>query len=397
MSSSLVLNEDLEFQLKRLVRNRRLGSKGQDGHTTPAIAFDIDGVFKMGGAYTSFGARALRKVIDANIPYVLMTNGGGGRIEEQYSAEVNKKLEMFDEERSGTAEYVNADKMILSYTPFNHDLAYLKNEPVLIVGCKRVIDAANHYGFKKAMHISEYTCKHPLINPFGTNGEKDDCVFNVERETWEEDFKAVLVFTDPEDFFEGVQVITDVILSSKPGEIEVEKGRRIPVVFSNPDLLWKTQYKQPRFGQGAFRLALEACYKARLRTLGFSEEDIQERMGDFIQYGKPEVSQFRFAKRALLDHADKIGCDISKYYMIGDNPTSDIVGAKNMDKLAVERNDKRWSGLLVKTGVYKDGDSPLGADRICENVLEAVDYIIEQHKDEILKNNVNYGEPEFDE
>jgi len=40
-------------------------------------------------------------------------------------------------------------------------------------------------------------------------------------------------------------------------QIEFEENHRIPVYFSNPDLLWKTQYRFGRFGQGAFRLALE--------------------------------------------------------------------------------------------------------------------------------------------
>mmetsp|Transcript_16807 Transcript_16807/g.27340 ORF Transcript_16807/g.27340 Transcript_16807/m.27340 type:complete len:470 (+) Transcript_16807:95-1504(+) len=384
---SLVFNDDLEMQLSQIIKERKLRRDEKSGGraSLPAVAFDIDGVFKMGGQYSAAGAEALRKVVDAEIPYVLVTNGGGGRTEEQYANEMNKKLQAVDE-KSADMEFVTGDQMILSYTPFDSDLSHLKNEPVLIVGSPRILEAAVNYGFTKAMHLSEYTCRHPTMNPFGKSGlEKDDCVINLAREEWNEDFKAILVFTDPVDFFEGIQVLTDVLLSSKPGKVEFEPERRIPIVFSNPDLLWKTQYPHARFGQGAFRLALEVCYKARLQNLGASEKEIENRLRDFVQYGKPEIAQFLHTKRALIKQAAKTGCDISHYYMVGDNPMSDIQGAINMDERARSKDEKRWSGLLVRTGVYKDGDNDLGATKIVDNVLDSVDHILDAHKEELQK------------
>jgi HAD superfamily hydrolase (TIGR01456 family) len=392
-TQSLVYNDDYELELRRILRNqhqKKGANGGKDFPSLPAVAFDIDGVFKMGGKYASFGAEALRKVIDAGLPYVLMTNGGGGRTEAQYAEEVNKKLTHFDDNSNKddsveTVPYVTEEQMLLSYTPFDKDLDHLKNEPVLIVGSPRIAKAAEHYGFTKAMHLSEYTCRHPLMNPFGTSGcEKDDCVIRTDEEKWDEDFKAILVFTDPENFFEGIQVLTDVLLSSRPGEVEFEKKRRIPIVFSNPDLLWKTQYPYARFGQGAFRLSLEACYRARLEALGCSENEISERLGDFVQYGKPEPSQFLHTRRLLMGQAVKKGCDISHFYMVGDNPASDIQGAVNMNHLSNEESDsRRWSGLLVETGVYTPGDDQKGAHHVSENVLTAVDHVINSHKEEI--------------
>lgn len=49
------------------------------------------------------------------------------------------------------------------------------------------------------------------------------------------------------------QIVIDVLLSPKPGEVEFDVAHNIPIYFSNPDLLWKTQYPFGRFGQGAFR------------------------------------------------------------------------------------------------------------------------------------------------
>eukprot|EP00472_Partenskyella_glossopodia_P006317 CAMPEP_0197525422 /NCGR_PEP_ID=MMETSP1318-20131121/11914_1 /TAXON_ID=552666 /ORGANISM="Partenskyella glossopodia, Strain RCC365" /LENGTH=349 /DNA_ID=CAMNT_0043078811 /DNA_START=346 /DNA_END=1395 /DNA_ORIENTATION=+ len=337
----------------------------------------------MGGEYTSVGATVLRSIQDAGIPYVLMTNGGGGRTEGQYAKEINQKLQSFGCD-GGECPHIPDDRMILSYTPFNADLKHLKDKPVLIVGTPRAMDVAEHYGFQKAMHIKEYCCRHPTLNPFGTSGcEKDDCVINPGRGTSEEDFAAILVFTDPENFFEGIQVLTDVLLSSNPEKTEYEPNRRIPVVFSNPDLLWKAQHPHARFGQGAFRLALEVCYKARLQSLGLGEQEIEDRLGDFVQYGKPVVSQMRHTKQALVAQEQELGCKISKYYVIGDNPHSDIQGARNMDQIAEEKLDTRWSGILVRTGVYKDGDDTAGADVVCDDVLGAVKHVFQEHKNEL--------------
>lgn len=35
----------------------------------------------------------------------------------------------------------------------------------------------------------------------------------------------------------------------------------VPVYFSNPDLLWATDFPAPRFGQGAFAAALRTLYQ----------------------------------------------------------------------------------------------------------------------------------------
>jgi len=365
-------------------RNKKLQEKPK----VPALAFDIDGVFKMGGKYADFGAEALKKVREAGLPYVLMTNGGGGRTEAQYADEMNEKLASFDSTETSTEDdvYVDGDSMVLSYTPFNTDFDHLKDKPVLIVGSPRVKAAAKHYGFTKAMHMSEYTARHPTINPFADGCEKDGCAIDDSQEIWDEDFHAILVFTDPEDFFEGVQVISDLLLSSRPGEVEYEKGHRIPIVFSNPDLLWKTQFVNGRYGQGAFRLSLEACYRARMENLGLSEEEIKERLGDFIQYGKPEIAQFDHCRRAALKQAEEMGVEISDFYMVGDNPLSDIQGAVNMQELAdKKKRDETWQGILVKTGIYNDGDNPGEPDLIVDNVLNAVDHVLEKHEEDLLK------------
>jgi len=70
--------------------------------------------------------------------------------------------------------------------------------------------------------------------------------------------------------------------------------------------------------------------------------------------------------------------NISNFYMIGDNPESDIAGA----------NTKGWVSILVKTGVFdpkaetsKDGnDKRHPATHVVENFKAAIDLIYKLEK-----------------
>eukprot|EP00467_Chlorarachnion_reptans_P008279 CAMPEP_0114521370 /NCGR_PEP_ID=MMETSP0109-20121206/20148_1 /TAXON_ID=29199 /ORGANISM="Chlorarachnion reptans, Strain CCCM449" /LENGTH=466 /DNA_ID=CAMNT_0001702467 /DNA_START=180 /DNA_END=1580 /DNA_ORIENTATION=+ len=377
-SSKLSLRE----QIKRDCLNPVPQQKGRPA--LPAFVFDIDGVFKNGGKYASFGASAIAKLQANNIPYVFMTNGGGGRTEALYAETMNQKLSAFDSKQRGDSEYASEDQMVLSYSPFATHLNHVKDEPVLIVGCPRAMNAARQQGFKKAMHLSEYTRRHDTMNPFSKAGcEKDDQVLGDGKERWNENFQAILVYTDPSDFFEALQVLTDVLLSSRPGEVEYERNHRIPIVFSNPDLLWKTQYANARFGQGAFRLSLEACYKARMQAMGIDEDEIKSRLEDFVQFGKPHHAQFYHARESVLRQADNLGCSVSHFYMVGDNPRSDIKGAVKMNEVSKHKGLVNWSGMLVRTGVWRDGDDTMGATDVHNNVVEVIDTVLKKHQDEI--------------
>ena len=65
--------------------------------------------------------------------------------------------------------------------------------------------------------------------------------------------------------------------------------------------------------------------------------------------------------------------------MVGDNPTSDIEGARRSNIHHRKGGATSWQGVLVRTGVYKEGDETNGASAVCDGVAEAVDYIL-QHE-----------------
>ena len=98
---------------------------------------------------------------------------------------------------------------------------------------------------------------------------------------------AIFVFHDPRNWSLDIQVMLDVIRSrgiiggpyldahaeasqtEQPSQIRMGRdsssssSNPVELVFCNPDLLWKSDFPQPRIGQGAFREAFQAVYKVR--------------------------------------------------------------------------------------------------------------------------------------
>ncbi|PWN46505.1 hypothetical protein IE53DRAFT_322851, partial [Violaceomyces palustris] len=127
--------------------------------------------------------------------------------------------------------------------------------------------------------------------------------------------------------------------------------------------VWGNNHSVVRFGQGAFRLALENVY---LETTG-------RRLVSTV-FGKPHRLTYEYADRLLKDlFLTNGGRQVEKVepsvWMVGDNTESDIAGA----------NGYGWSSALVRTGVYKDSHGPpnhkptLLVDNVEEAVSKALD------------------------
>ena len=109
--------------------------------------------------------------------------------------------------------------------------------------------------------------------------------------------------------------------------------------------------------QGAFRIGLEAMYKA------LTGEDLER-----VVYGKPEPATYKYADEILASWMEEIHNDEvlpKNIYMIGDNPASDIIGG----------NLYNWNTCLVRTGVFQGGENdeenPANFG-VFDNVLDAV-------------------------
>ena len=132
------------------------------------------------------------------------------------------------------------------------------------------------------------------------------------------------------------------------------------MITTDFDLFFQGDYPLPRHGPQILEHALQAVCR---KTLG-REIKIESN-------GKPFHRTYEFAEEHLRAKASKSRVKISKFYMIGDNPETDIAGA----------NAKGWVSILVKTGVFDVNESVNGNDKehpaahVVENFEEAVKLI----------------------
>lgn len=123
----------------------------------------------------------------------------------------------------------------------------------------------------------------------------------------------------------------------------------VPIHFSNPDLLWANQHPDPRFGQGAFKAALETLY-AHMTGLPLPHVRV---------FGKPNPEPYRLAEALLLKQWQGMAggqqlrrtldaLPFSAIYAVGDNPAADVRGANAAGA--------PWVSVLVHTGVFQPSD-----------------------------------------
>lgn len=254
---------------------------------------------------------------------------------------------------------VHTDQFIQSHTPMSALSEYYNT--VLVVGgegykCREV---AEQYGFKDIVVPNDIVAWDPTIAPYrvftdaerATSRPRDFSKVNIE---------AILVFSDSRDYATDMQIIMD-LLQSENGRLHTRAkdpvSQRIPIYFSQGDLLCPTEHPTPRMSQGAFRIGLEAMYKALTNC------DLER-----VVYGKPELATYKYADEVMaswmgeLHGEEKLPENI---YMVGDNPASDIIGG----------NMYGWNTCLVRTGVFQGGDNDENNPAnfgVFPNVLEAV-------------------------
>ncbi|KAJ3011984.1 UNVERIFIED_CONTAM: hypothetical protein HDU68_001438 [Siphonaria sp. JEL0065] len=288
------------------------------------IAFDIDGVLIKGKKVLPQAIRAMQRIKENKVPFVLMTNGGG-------TTEINKAKEL-----SGLLNtHIAPEQMILAHTPmaslsskFSKDYS----EAVLILGKEGCKDAALSYGFKHPILTEEVLATCPEIWPFRTPIKKYKPI-DLNRKVG-----AILSFHDSQDWGRDIQIVCDLLRTN--GDL-----KRVV---------------------GSFRHALEGVYHR-----------LCKKKLEYTMFGKPYKSTYDYAKRAIDVHASRVLLhrdyesgkgeeerERRRYFGIGDNPESDIEGA----------NRNGWTSVLVKTGVYEGG--PHEAKYLVEDVEEAVDVIL---------------------
>ena len=184
-------------------------------------------------------------------------------------------------------------------------------------------------------------------------------------------FSAVIMSCATPRMCSLVQLMAD-IFSTKDGSLYGPKrGPDDPFAATfitlNSDLYYTSGHPTPRLGPKCLEIMLQSTFK---EVLG-QEVPIE-------RYGKPFTFNFNFVADMLQERAKKQRIKISNFYMIGDNPESDISGA----------NAVGWTSILVKTGVFKadartskDGnDTKHPATYVVEDFKAAIDLIYKLEK-----------------
>ena len=321
-----------------------------------AFAFDIDGVLAHGNEPIEEAREALKILNGDNelgikIPHILLTNGGG-KTEEARCAQLSEILE----------STISTDQFIQSHTPMQALAEYY--ETVLVCGGEefKVREVAEGYGFKNVVHPKDILAWDPTVSPWRTFTDADRANAKP-RDFSKMKFDAILVFADSRDYATDMQVIMDLLLAEDGKLLTRAKdpvASRIPVYFSQGDLVFPTDHKgPPRLTQGAFRISIEAQYKA------LTGVDLER-----VVYGKPERATYTFADEVLKSWMEELHGENrlpENIYMVGDNPQSDIIGG----------NMYGWNTCLVRTGVFQGGEGENDPNNpanfgVFDHVLDAV-------------------------
>ncbi|KAF2145106.1 uncharacterized protein K452DRAFT_306042 [Aplosporella prunicola CBS 121167] len=331
-----------------------------------AFVFDIDGVLVHGDRLIPEGKRTLEILNGDNelgikIPHIFLTNGSG-KPEAPRCEQLSKIL----------GNPISTEQFIQSHTPMSALAEYYKT--VLIVGGEgyRCREVAEQYGFKDIVVPNDIVAWDPTIAPYRVF-TAEERASSRPRDFSQTNIEAIMVFSDSRDYATDMQIIMDLLRSENGRLGTMAKdpvSQRIPIYFSQGDLLCPSEHWTPRMSQGAFRIGLEAMYRA------LTGVDLER-----VVYGKPELATYKYADEVIaswmevIHNEEKLPKNI---YMIGDNPASDIVGG----------NMYGWNTCLVRTGVYQgegnDDDNPASVG-VFPNVLEAIKTAIKRELGEEFK------------
>eukprot|EP01132_Coremiostelium_polycephalum_P005520 gene5520-6878_t len=337
-------------------------------HTTSSsfgIVFDIDGVLMRDGSPISHATDALKLLHcpDTNLPkypYVFVTNNGGFS-ELEKAKKISKVLDFEIEE----------DRLMVAHTPIKELVDLNLNNDVLLISRTHntSVKLANVYGFKHFTTFQEYMERRPYLYPakystFWTTGVKSEYKI-VDDKHDQLPYKSIILFEEPNDWGEAIQVICDILQSKdgllKKDYINKSDKQEIGLHVANPDFTYGGEFVLPRFTMGAFVECLSKLYQMTTKN----ELNV-------TFYGKPLEITYNYAKQLLTTQSKKLNQGLPKrVYAIGDNLYSDIKGANNLEH-------EGWYSILVKTGVYKgtENDTTIPAKYFCNDVMEAVQHIL---------------------
>ena len=355
---------------------------GTDSVPDFAFAFDIDGVLLRSSKPIPTARRALTYLQAHQIPFILLTNSGG-KPESSRAIDLSRRLGV----------HIISSQLVQCHTPFMSLVdgpEQLRNELILVIGtdgenCRSV---KQQYGFTNVITPADLIHAYPTLWPFPNpyTSKKARPLPSTIR------VSAIFIYSNPLDWGLTIQIIIDLLLSANGmlGTVSSLNNRpdlpncgyqqdgQPTLYFSNPDLVWASDHHLPRFGQGAFREALEGVWRA---VTGGEDKGVDLKK---VICGKPTGWTYAFADMQLRRHRDgdvakrkgeerTTSRPLRKVYMVGDNPESDIRGAnEHMSAVGME-----WQSILVRSGVYAGGEPAYKPNTIVDDVWEAVKWGVE--------------------
>ena len=144
-----------------------------------------------------FARQAIKKIKDAKIPFIFITNGGGVT-EDMKAQDLSYKLDT----------KIETSNILLSHTPFKKYADLYRDKNVLILGKKSCLEVASNYGFLKTVTSNcihnNYPDIYPMREPHIENNNFDDK--NRIRNQLEP-ISAAFVIHDPIDWALDIQVV----------------------------------------------------------------------------------------------------------------------------------------------------------------------------------------------
>lgn len=288
---------------------------------------------------------AIQRVRAAGVPCIFLTNGGG-----TYESTKAQQLSTYMQTP------VHTDEVVLSHTPMSALVNKYRDKTVLVTGSVDMADVIRSYGFSRAVCVIAASHANPhMYGNISRSGREwqhpDDTPEHLytsrcgtmDLRGIEDEIDAVFVCHDGMDWGEELQVCCDALLLGRR-----RTGKQLPVYFSAPDIVYPAEYRLPRFGQGAFRVALTALYE---KVSGDGKDDATCEKLVYTQFGKPSTATYEYAETTLNKLAAAAAGEgatpapLTAIYGIGDNPDSDIMGAN--------RAGDHWHSVLLDTGLYQ--------------------------------------------
>ncbi|RWR85878.1 HAD-superfamily hydrolase [Cinnamomum micranthum f. kanehirae] len=310
------------------------------------IAFDIDGVILRGHEPVGGSQLALKRLYD---------DRGGGIRESKRAYELGELLRV----------KLLPLQIVQGHSPFKELVHRFGDKFIVAVGKGEPDAVMTEYGFKEVVSMDEYESYFNDIDPLSQYKTwRSKQIFSNKFYARTDKVQAVFIVSDPVDWGRDIQILCDILRSGGlPG---TKNGHQPPLFFANDDLEYQGVFPTERLGMGAFRIALESVFnKIHCDSLKYTS------------FGKPNPVVFKNAEAILkqiqsMYYPDAEGNQLKTIYMIGDNPTVDINGARQAGP--------PWFSILTRTGVFKgkENDFNYPADLVVDTVEEAVDFILEK-------------------